>query len=991
MAKARRILVAAAGALVAAAVSGAAVSPDLFSDLRWRLVGPFRGGRVLAVAGVAGDPATFYFGSVGGGLWKTTDGGRVWFPIFDAESVASIGAVAVAPSSPDVIYAGTGEADMRSDISFGNGVYRSDDAGKTWIRAGLSDTRHIARILVDPADPDVVLVAALGHAYAANEERGVFRSEDGGRSWKRTLYLNTGTGAADLAFDPTDPSVVYASMWQVRRPAWSTYAPISGPRGGLYKSADGGRTWRPVAGKGLPAGVPGRFGLAAAPAGRVYAVFGPDEKETGIGGLYRSDDGGATWSRTCADPRIWGRGWYFGSVTVDPRDPDTVYVPNVALYRSTDGGVSFTAVKGAPGGDDYHALWIDPGEPRRMIAGSDQGATVSIDGAATWSSWYNQPTAQIYHVAVDRRFPYRIYGSQQDSGTVAIASRGDSGRITACDAQTAGGEESGYLLPDPADPDVVYGGGPGGTLLRFDRKTGQSQTVSPWPERSWRVALPKLDYRFTWTSPLAFSPQEPGVLYMGSQFVLESRDAGHSWRKISPDLSRTGQAPAGTVGRGYGVVYSIAPSPRQAGVIWAGTDDGKIALTRDGGHTWADVTPPGLSLWSKVAVLEASPHDAATAYAAIDRHRLDDFAPHLFRTRDYGMTWTSIVAGLSAPAFVRAVREDPVREGLLFAATETGVAVSFDDGDHWQPLRLNLPPASVRDLAVAGADLVAATHGRSFWVLDDIEPLRELAAGIPNGGHLFRPEPAVRVRASLANDTPLPPEEPTGENPPAGAVLDYVFDGAPTGEVRLEIRDSKGELVRAYSSREAPRKEFPPPPFSEFWLAAPARLPKKAGHNRFVWDLRYPSPPLFEPGYGLSAVPGATPANPQGPLVLPGTYQVRLTAEGKSWSAPLVITMDPRVRVAREDLARQLDLAGRICRELAPAVELARKTKAAAAGNADGAETRVSNLASEASEIAGGLAGLLTEVDRADAAPTDSQWKVFERYRARLAAATARR
>lgn len=965
----------AAGAAAATARPPAPAGPSPYpvafgGALRWRLVGPFRGGRVLAVTGVPGQPETFYFGAVGGGVWRSMDAGRVWTPVFDGPPSGSIGALAVAPSNPDVVYVGTGEADMRSDVSFGDGMYRSTDGGRTFQAIGLRDSRQIGRILVDPRDPDVVLVAALGHGFGPNPERGVFRSADGGRSWQRVLHRDDDTGAIDLAADPADPQTVYAALWNVRRPPWSTYAPLGGPGSGLFKSSDGGQSWQELRGHGLPAGPFGRIGIAVAGGGSggsggsggprpVYALI----DDPSLPGLYRSDDAGQSWSRVGADRRITSRPWYFGGLTADPRDPDTVYVANVGLYRSRDGGRSFQTIKGAPGGDDYHALWIDPSDPRRMIVGSDQGAQVSVDGAATWSSWFNQPTAQIYHVATDDRFPYTIFGAQQDSGTAAVVSRSDAGEITFRDWFSIGTGESGYILPDPTDADAVYGGSVGGELLRFSRRTSQVQDVSPTIGPPGAGA--GIEYRYPWTPALAISPFPPHAIYQGSQYVHRSADRGMSWTVISPDLTAArgvagggkrggtgaggghgvgasgghgggaasggkrggtgvgagspGSSGAGNRGGGAGtegkaVIYSIAPSPLRAGEIWAGTDNGRVQLTLDEGRSWREVTPPGLPEWSMVSLVEASRWDAGTAYVAIDRHQMDDLRPYALRTRDFGKSWTPIAAGIAATAYVHAVREDPVRRGLLYAGTESGVYVSFDDGDRWQPLQLNLPAASVRDLAVHGDDLIAATHGRSFWVLDGLATLRQLdAAAVASPLRLFTPAPALRKRRGENRDTPLPPETPAGCNPPAGALIDYWLAAEPDGELTLEILDASGERVRRFRSDDPARQPEDAATYAAYWLRPAAPPAKRAGLNRFVWDLRYPAPPALRPQPSMDAVYGEdTPLEPEGPLVLPGTYELRLTAGGHTATASLRVEPDPRADVPAAALASQLALARRI-------------------------------------------------------------------------------
>ncbi|MBZ5520735.1 MAG: hypothetical protein LAP21_00615 [Acidobacteriia bacterium] len=894
-------------------------SPDL-GGLRWRMIGPFRGGRTIAVSGVESQPNTYYFGGVGGGVWKSTNGGLTWEPIFDSQPIASIGALAVAPSDPNVIYVGSGEADLRSNITYGNGVYKSNDGGKTWRHIGLTDTRHIGRIVVDPRNASVVMVAALGHAYGPNTERGVFRSTDGGANWQKVLYKDENTGAIDIAIDPDHPDTVFAALWHAQRTPWSAYPPVNGS-GAIYKSVDNGKNWTPITGNGLPEGDLGRIGLAVARGTRgqrVYALI-----EARKAGLYRSDDGGKTWTLAGTDRRIAGRLWYFCEIDVDPKNPDVVYAPNVSIYRSTNAGKTFEAIKGAPGGDDYHTMWIDPSNPRRMIFGSDQGAGVSVDGGRTWSSWYNQPTGQFYHVSVDNQFPYHVYGAQQDSGTASTTSRSDFGSITFRDWAPVGAGESGYIAPDPTDANIVYGGDTYGGLHRFDRRIGQSQNISPSTAGFGESG----GLRFTWTSPLVFSPQDPHTLYFGSQFVLRSTDRGMSWQKISPDLSCPGQ-PAESSGPqtetnaracGRGVVYTIAPSPVSAGQIWVGSDTGFMHLTRDNGQTWNNVTPPGLGNWSKISIIDASHFDAATAYTAIDRHRLDDAGAYIYRTHDFGEHWERINQGIPEGAYVRAVREDPVRKGLLFAGTELGVYVSLNDGDSWQPLRLNMPVTPVHDLAIRNHDLVAATHGRAFWVLDDISPLREMkptAADAP--AYLFQPSRAIRLRANVNNDTPLPPEEPAGENPPAGAILYYRLGSPVKNEVTLEILDVTGKLIRRYSSTEPesmPRLDRVP--FTSYWFHPAPPLSTEAGLHRHVWDFRYAVPPMQSRGFSMATAYGQnTPAEPEGPLVVPGTYQVRLTSGGKSYTQALEVVADPRIKASADDLQQQFDLGMKIYRGL---------------------------------------------------------------------------
>jgi photosystem II stability/assembly factor-like uncharacterized protein len=878
-----------------------------FPGLEWRLIGPFRAGRTVAAAGVPGDPATFYFGAVGGGVWKSRDAGNTWKPIFDGQPVASIGAMAVAPSDPNVIYVGTGESDWRSDLSAGAGVYKSIDAGKSWKLIGLEETRHIGRIVVHPKDPNIVYVAAMGHAYGPNEQRGVFVSRDGGTTWNRTLYKGPDLCAIDLAMPASDPNTIYATLWRARRSTWSQYPPVEGPGGGLYKSTDAGATWNPVT-SGLPAGQWGRAGLTVSNDGRRVYTLIDSPKE---GGLYRSDNAGETFTQVSKDARIFSRGWYFGRIAIDPNNPDTVYSPNVALYKSTDGGRNFTILRGAPGGDDYHFLWIDPTDSRRMICATDQGATLTLNGGETWTGWYNQPTAQMYHVTTDDEKPYyNVYGSQQDSGTAAIPSRTNRGVITDADRMSVGGGESGYIAVDPRDSNIVYVNDTNGKLSRMDRRTGQSQIITPVPRSGFGVPIYERKYRHPWTSPLVFSPTDPDALYYGSQYVMKSVDGGLTWKEISPDLTgdrkvKSSEPPsnANTKDRGFGTVYSIAPSPVQPGVIWAGSDTGLIHFTKDAGESWANITPPNLSDWSKVTHIEASRFAAGSAYAAVDRHRLDDYNPQLYRTRDFGKTWVRIDKGIAPSHSLNAVREDPQQKGLLFATTEFGVYVSFNDGDEWQPLQLNLPVTSVRDIVIKGRDLVIATHGRSFWILDDITPLRQFAAAnrtLP-AVHLFKPENAVRVFYDDFFGTPLPPEIPQAKVPEPGAVIDYMLDGS-GGVVKLEILDASGSVIRTYSSADTPQvsESRRRSAIADIWLSPPPRLKANAGHNRFVWDFRHQ--PLN--------------AETEGPRVIPGSFTVRLTAAGKQFTQPLTVVNDPRSKATAADLAKQEALAREIYTEM---------------------------------------------------------------------------
>ncbi len=891
------------------------VSPEFVNGLKWRLIGPFRGGRVVAVAGVPGDSTTFYFGGVNGGVWKTIDAGTVWTPIFDKQPVGSIGAMAVAPSDSKTIYVGTGETDIRSSLSFGNGVYKSADAGATWTHVGLEDTRHISRIVIDPQDANTVYAGALGHVYGPNEQRGVYKSTDGGAHWTKSLDTGSEIGVSDLAICAGNSQLLFAGTWHTHRPPWSTYAPIDGPGGGIYRTQDGGKTWSQLKGSGLPEGDWGRVGLDVAPDGKhVYALI-----QAKKAGLYRSDDGGDTWTLANADPRLTSRAWYFNRVTIDPQNPDVIYVPNVALYRSEDGGKTISIVRGAPGGDDYHQLWVDPKNSSSMVLGTDQGTTVSLDRGQTWSSWYNQPTAQLYHVITDNEFPYVVYGAQQDTGSVAVFSRTDHGQITPRDWFPSGESESGYMAPDPKDPTIVYLSGAFGTVDRFNRKTSLSQNVSPSPAIDFMAEVAQRKYRAPWTPPLVFSAADPSALYFGTQYVMKTLDGGLHWQTISPDLTgsaaKPGYKPQGpptvenSKQRGYGVVFTIGPSPLKSDLIWAGSDTGLIHVTRDGGKNWRDVTPPGLSSWSKISLIEASHFDPAVAYAAVDRSRLDDQSPYIYRTRDYGATWQAITNGIAAPAFLRAVREDPRSKGLLFAGTEFGVYVSFDDGDHWQPLQLNLPTTSVRDLTIHGDDLVIGTHGRSFWILDDITPLRQTAeAAKANAFWLYHPAEAVRVDNNSFPGTPLPPEEPTAENPASGAVIDY-FLKSDARNLKLEIFDAQQRLVRKFTSEDKTSEKRPPLPIAERWFPRPIALENTPGLHRFVWDLRWSS------SGEASEDEFSDYRSPSGPKAVPGVYEVRLTVGGQTQRQALKLVMDPRSAATAATLKQQYEVGQQMYEE----------------------------------------------------------------------------
>jgi photosystem II stability/assembly factor-like uncharacterized protein len=879
--------------------------------LRYRMIGPHRGGRTKAAAGIPERPNVFYVGAVNGGVWKTTDYGRTWHPIFDEQPTGSIGAIAIAPSNPDIVYVGSGEGLQRPDLSVGDGVYRSDDGGRMWSHLGLRDGQQIPQIAVDPRSPDRLFVAVLGHPYGPNEERGLFRSVDGGRTFQKVLYRDPDTGAVDVVLDPSNPDTVYAALWEARQGPWENGA-FSGPGSGLYKSTDGGSTWRQLT-SGLPtfeADGLGRIGIAIAPS-RPSRLFLTIEARRN-GGLYRSDDGGESWTIVSADPRVTERGSDFAEVKVHPTNPDIVFTGSIVAWKSTDGGKAFSAFRGAPGGDDYHRIWINPRHPDVMLIASDQGAIVTVNGGETWSSWYNQPTAQFYHVIADNAFPYRVCGGQQESGSACVASRSDEGRITFRDWRPVGVEEYGYVAPDPLDPDIVYGG----KLTRFDRRTGQVQNVAPSILRSQQ-------YRVIRTMPVLFSPIDPKTLYFASNVLWKTGDGGRTWSEISPDLTRETWDVPPNVGKYIGtpaaqatrrgVIYTIAPSPLDIQRLWVGTDDGLIHVTSDGGRTWSNVTPTELSPWAKVSLMEASHVDRDSAYAAVNTLRLDDLRPHIFRTRDAGKTWTRIVRGIPDGTIVNAVREDPKRPGLLFAGTEQAVYVSLDDGDTWHSLRLNMPVTSIRDLVVKDDDLVVGTHGRSFWILDDITPLRQVDARVPaSPAFLYAPQRATRVRWNMNTDTPLPPDEPSGQNPPDGAVINYFLKEAVAGPVTLEIVDGAGRIVRRYSSDDPVSPVTDTGNVPRYWIR-PAAVPSRtAGMHRFVWDLHFPPPQVEAFTYPIAAVPGDTPRQPTGPWVLPGRYTVTLLAGDARVSQALEVRMDPRVKTAPFDLEQQFTLSFRV-------------------------------------------------------------------------------
>jgi photosystem II stability/assembly factor-like uncharacterized protein len=886
---------------------------NLFSEMRWRCIGPFRGGRTVAITGVPHQPSVFYMAPVNGGVWRTNDFGNTWNPIFDDQPSGSVGAIAVAPSDPNIIYVGSGEGLQRPDLAVGDGLYKSTDAGKTWSHLGLRDAQQITAIVVDPKNPDHLFVAAEGHPYGPNAERGVFRSLDGGKTFEKVLYKDENTGAADVVMDPGNPQILFAALWAARVAPWEIRSGESFviPGSGLYKSTDGGNTWKPIV-KGLPSAEDGlaRIGIAIAPSNskRMYLSV---EAKKGKAGIYRSDDEGESWQFVNTDHRIGGRGPGAMGIAVAPDNVDTLYVANTASWKSTDAGKSFVGWKGAPGGDDYQRIWISTENPHIIAISADQGAAISVNGGDTWSSWYNQPTAQFYHVTTDNRFPYWVYGAQQESGSVATKSRSDYGEISFRDWSLPGVFEYGYIAVDPNDPNIVYGA----KLTRTRQDIGEVADIAPDPIR-------RGEYRYNRTLPAVISPIDSKILYFAANVLFKTTNQGHSWTIISPDLTREAYemptnlgaftASDPEKGKHRGTIYAVAPSFKDADAIWAGTDDGLIHITRDGGKTWKNVTPSSLTPWAKVSILEASHFDAGTAYAAINTFRLDDLRAHIFRTRDFGASWQEIVAGLPGNAPSNVVREDPQRKGLLFAGTENSVYVSFNDGDSWQALQLNLPHTSMRDLAIHGDDLIVATHGRSFWILDDITPLRQLNDEVARSSvHLFAPQEALRWRWNRNPDTPLPPEVSAGANPPDGAIIDYTLSSHAQGPVALEIRDAHGELVRRYTSTDKPPSwetiaaEYPIP---MYWVRPIQILSDEAGMHRFVWDLHYAPPCALEREFPISAILHNTPLIPLGAWALPGSYTIKLTVDGRDYTQPLTVKMDPRIHSSLEDLRRQQEM-----------------------------------------------------------------------------------
>ena len=889
--------------------SYAQVSTEQLAGLKYRMIGPHRAGRTVGISGVADQPNVFYIGVNNGGVWKTTDYGHTWKPIFDSENTGSVGDVAVAPSNSNVIYVGSGEGIQRPDLSIGNGLYKSSDAGKTWTNMGLHDAQQIGGISIDPKNENRIFVAALGHPYGPNKERGVYRSLDGGKTLEQVLYIDENTGAVQVLIDPNHTNIVFATIWAARQGPWENGA-WDGEASGLYKSMDGGSTWKKIT-KGFPTtkedGL-GRIGFTIAPSNsnRMYATVDALKK----GGIYRSDDGGESWYMLTSDGRLWGRGSDFAEVKADPKNEDIVYSANVVMWKSKDGGKTWEGIKGAPGGDDYHRFWINPNNTNIIAIGLDQGGTITVNGGETYSSWYNQATAQFYHVSTDNAFPYNVYGGQQESGSVGIASRSNDGGITFREWHPVGVEEYGYVAADPLDPNIIYGG----KITKYDKRTAQVQNIAPNPVRNGKV-------RFIRTAPVLFSPVDHKTLFFAGNIIFKTTNGGSSWETISPDLTReTWDIPA-SVGiynteevkkmRQRGVVYSLAPSYQDLNVLWAGTDDGLIHITKDGGKHWKNITPASITSWSKISMIDASRFDVNTAYVAVNRIRVDDMTPHIYKTTDGGATWKKIINGLPNEP-INSVREDAVRKGLLFAGSENAVYFSLDAGENWQSLKLNMPATSIRDLVIKDDDLVIGTHGRSFWILDNITPLRQININKTKETVLFKPQKAIRVRWNMNTDTPIPPEEPAGENPPDGAMIDYYLNSNSTSPVKLEIMNAKGDIIRTFTSKDT-LYTIPEVNIPLYWIRPQQILAATAGAHRFLWDMRYT--PLNTPAaYPMTAIIHNTPPDATAPWVMPGNYTVRFTANGQTQEQPITISMDPRVKTGTAQWQRQHDLS-MICYE----------------------------------------------------------------------------
>ena len=883
------------------------IHPSDYQNLDYRLIGPFRASRTVGGIGVPSQPNVFYMGVNNGGVWKTDDYGRTWDPIFDDAPTGSVGDIGVSESNPNVIYVGTGEGLHRPDLGVGDGIFKSINGGKSWEHVGLGDVQQVGRLIVHPGNPDIVFVAGLGHPYGSNEERGVFRTKDGGKTWDKVLYLDQYTGAIQVEFDPNNPAIIYADMWEHQEGPWEN-AKFSGPKSGLYKSTDGGETWKKLT-DGLPSAEQGLgrigIGISKSNSNVIFATVQADEK----GGIYKSTDAGSSWTFINGDYRLWGRGGDFGEIKVHPTNPDKLYVGNIASYTSNDGGKSWMSLKGAPGGDDYHRIWINPNNPDIMLFVADQGAVVTVNGGRTWSSWYNQPTSQLYHVSTDNQFPYWVYGGQQESGAIGIASRGNGGQISFREFMGVGADEYAYIAPDPKDSDIIYGG----RVTRFDKRTGQSQNVAPEAVRSGK-------YRFVRTMPLMFHPADDNMLLFATNVLWKTLDGGQNWEIISPDLTYKQPEIPASVGKykttemepmaRRGVIYAIAPSPLDVDLIWAGTDDGRVHVTKDGGKNWTDVTPPQVKSWDKVSQIDAGHFDKNVAYIAINAIRKDDMTPYIYKTTNGGKTWDLITRGMNPDGPVNVVREDPKKAGLLYAGTERAVYFTIDDGANWQSLRNNMPASSIRDLVIQENDLVVGTHGRSIWILDNIAPLRELKEATTTQAYLFKPSDAIRVRDNMFSDTPLPPEEPTAQNPPDGAIIDYLINKE-VKTVKLEIvNTANGDIIRTYRSDDPEEKyDTTALPHPTYWIKPAQKLAITKGQHRFIWDLKYEPPKGAKRQFAIAATYQGTPSGPVGPLVLPGEYAVRLTVDGDLFEKVFTVKMDPRVKTPKDEIVKQSALS----------------------------------------------------------------------------------
>ncbi|PJA98183.1 MAG: glycoside hydrolase [Ignavibacteriales bacterium CG_4_9_14_3_um_filter_30_11] len=972
-------------------INAQTIPANVYSDLRWRQVGPYRGGWGTVAEGIPDDPNTYYFGGAGGGVWKTIDAGRTWQPLMQQENSAAIGALAIAPSNQKVIYVGTGQVTYRYDNLGGDGVYKTIDGGITWKNIGLNDSRHIGAIIVNQKDENNVLVAALGHVFGPNKERGLFLTKDGGKNWKQVLFVNKNTGAIDLASDPSNPSIIYAAFWKLRMHPWLDYylPQRSADGSGIYKSSDGGETWIKLESKNLPTGNLGRIGLAVAQGNNGQIIYATIDAENDKQGLYRSNDGGINWTHVNDDGVLSAN--YFSKLTVDPQNFEIVYFTGQSIRKSIDGGKTYSIFKGSPGGDDYHHIWINPKDSKYIITGSDQGTVITVNGGKSWSSWYNQPTGQFYHITTDDQFPYRIYSGQQDNGTVSILSRGPYGVIEERDWHPVGGDERDYQVPKPGNPNIVFGTGLGGHINRFNNLTRQSAEISPWPVSSYGALQTTVKYRYTWITPLAFSPIGKHTMYFGAQVLFKSNDDGDYWEIISPDLSGKkndakdcNQELQNAFDCGYGVIYTIAPSPVKEDMIWIGTDDGLIHLTEDGGNNWKNITPPQIPIWGRVDAISPSVFSKDAAYVAVNTHRLDQLNPIILKTKDAGKTWKLIINGLPENEYINSVRSDNVKEGLLFASTNKSVYVSFNDGENWQPLTLNLSTSQIRDLHIHNVDLIAGTQGRGIWILDDISHLRQINSKIlSNKVYLFSPADTYRLRGNENRDTPPPPETPLGENPPKGAIIDYWIKDEIKTPIKLSIYDSNNNLVRNFSSEDTPEKLNPYRYFDERWVSEHKELYRSSGMHRFIWDLRYERPKSLNYGFTIAAVwDQGTPIIPEGSLILPGKYKVVLSADGKDYIQYLNVKLDPRINVPMKDLYEQLQLSNKIIAVMEAIVSNVNEIENYINENKDNKNiVEIKKLKNDMTSVSNVLSGLTSKVQSADNAPSQGQKDLFADYK----------